>query len=75
MTFIAILAWIAVMFEMTGNWLIGDKRRWAFLVKIAGNIAWLSVSVLSGIHGLTASALLGLVISSRNFMCWRKDAR
>lgn len=69
---IAIIAWIALFFEMLGNWLIGDKYRWGFLVKIAGSVAWLIVAVMSDIGGLTASAILGFIISSRNYYHWGK---
>lgn len=66
------LAWIAVTFEMAGNWLVGDKLRWGFLVKIIGSACWLAVAVLCGINGLTVSAILGGIISTRNWLRWRK---
>lgn len=69
---IALLAWLALAFELSGNWVVGDKRRWGFVVKVAGSAAWLAVAVLSGIHGLIAASILGGLISVRNFHQWRK---
>jgi len=70
---ISLLAWLAVTLEMFGNWIIGDKHRWGFVIKMIGSVAWLTVAVLSGIHGLIASAILGFMISCRNFIHWRKN--
>ena len=67
---ISLLAWLALAFELSGNWVVGDKRRWGFVVKIVGSIAWLSVAVLSSIDGLVASAILGGLISVRNLVRW-----
>lgn len=69
---VALLAWLALAFELSGNWLIGDKRRWGFVVKVLGSLAWLAVAVLSGIHGLIAASILGGLISVRNFVHWRR---
>ena len=69
---VALLAWLALAFELSGNWVVGDKRRWGFAVKILGSSAWLAVAVLSGIHGLVAASILGGLISVRNFHQWRK---
>ncbi len=67
---IAILAWIALLFEMSGNWFIGNKYRWGFLVKIAGSISWFAVAMLSDIGGLALSGFLGLIISTRCYVKW-----
>lgn len=67
---IAIIAWIALAFELGGNWLLGDKYRWGFLIKIVGSVAWLTVAVLTDIDGLKASAILGFIISFRNWLRW-----
>lgn len=69
---IALLAWIAVTLEMSGNWLIGSKRRWGFLIKILGSVAWLVMALMSNIGGLIVSAILGGFISYRNFRAWRQ---
>lgn len=67
---VAILAWIALLFEMSGNWFIGSKYRWGFLVKIFGSIAWFTVAILSDIGGLATAAILGLLISARSYRKW-----
>ena len=67
---IAILAWIALAFEMSGNWFIGDKHRWGFLVKIAGSVSWLIVAVMCSVDGLIASAIMGMIISARCYKKW-----
>jgi len=72
MTTISILAWVALIAELSGNWIVGNKTRWGFLVKLIGSLAWLLVGVASAIHGLTASAILGGVISIRNYRAWKQ---
>lgn len=74
---IALLAWLAFGLELSGNWIVGDKQRWGFIVKVFGSITWLAVAVLiryfpSSINGLIAASILGGLISIRNFYQWRK---
>ena len=70
MTLIAALAWIALTFELLGNWIIGNKIRYGFLVKLVGHAAWLAVGIASAIHGLAISAVLCGMVSIRNYLKW-----
>ena len=70
---VSILAWIALIVELFGNWVVGDRIRWGFLIKLAGSLLWLSVGILSAINGLTVSAIVGGGISIRNYLAWRRD--
>ena len=69
---VALLAWIALIIELFGNWIVGDKVRWGFMVKLIGSFLWLSVGILSAINGLTVSAIIGGGISIRNWVRWGK---
>ena len=66
---------IAFVLEIFGNWKVGNKRRYAFLVKCGGSLAWMITGLLSGIHALTVSAIVGFIVSVRSYHKWGNHGR
>ena len=66
------LDWLAASFELSGNWLIGNKRRVGFLLCIVCNILWVIVAFKTGVYGLLLVVIPAFFINTRNFLKWRK---
>ncbi len=69
-----IWGWLASAVELSGMWMIGNKKRFGFLVSIIGNAVWIAVVLL----GLPATGLLlvvvpALIINIRNFLRWKSQ--
>ncbi len=67
-----IWSWLASAAELTGLWMIGNKKKFGFLISIIGNAIWIAVVLL----GLPATGLLlvvvpALIINVRNFFKWK----
>ncbi len=71
-----IWSWLASAAELTGLWMVGNKKKYGFLVSIIGNLIWVAVALL----GLPATGLLlvvipAIVINIRNFFKWKKEEK
>ena len=65
--------WIAGIFELCGDWLVGNKWKWGFLIKLIGAIAWLYVAVKNQLWGLLLAIIPALFVNVRNFLKWRQN--
>jgi hypothetical protein len=55
-------------------WLIGSKRRYAFLIGLVGNLVWIVYVVTSAsAHGLLLVCIPMAGINIRNFLKWGKS--
>lgn len=65
---------IAGGFELFGSYSIGNRRRFGFLVNMAGDLLWVYIGVTTRLYGLVTIAALALGFNVRNFIKWRKSS-
>ena len=65
--------WIAAILELFGNWTIGNKKRYAFLLFLACNFAWIYVAITRHVYGLLIVVVPAIFINVRNFSKWGKS--
>lgn len=66
------LDWLAAIFELTGSWFVGEKKRIAFLILICGSITWAIVACQKHLYGLLITTGIFTVINIRNWIKWGK---
>ncbi len=66
--------WIAAVFELSGSWLVGNKKKFGFLLNILGDFVWIYLGIVSELYGLVAVATVALGFNIRNYRKWRKPA-
>ena len=64
------IGWIGNGFIIVGAWLIGDKKRYAFLFSIVGELIWIWHSLAIGMYDLAAICLVFTVLAVRNWFKW-----
>ena len=67
------LDWIAGLFELSGSWTIGNKKKIGFLLNIIGCSCWIIVAFKSKVYGLLLVVIPAIVINIRNFIKWTKS--
>lgn len=68
------LDWIAGFFELAGLWLVGNKKRWGFILNLLCNMTWIAYVLISkSAYGLLLVVFPAVIINSRNFIKWTKD--
>lgn len=65
------MTWIANALIVIGLWLIGSKRRSAFLFSVLGEAIWTAVSLWRGMYDLAAICAVFAVLAVRNWWMWR----
>ena len=63
---------IAGCLELCGNWLIGNKNKWGFVLNFVGCVLWICVAIHFKIYGLLIVVIPALFINVRNFIKWIK---
>jgi hypothetical protein len=66
------MGWIGNIFLIIGLWLIGYKKRVAFIFTIIGESIWIYYSINSNQLDLAFICLLFAILAGRNFFMWRK---
>ena len=61
---------IAGLLELLANWLIGNKKRAAFIVFNIANCFWIWTAFEKHVYGLLLICLPAIVINIRNFIKW-----
>ena len=64
--------WIAAGFELSGNWIVGNKKKFGFLLLIICNVLWVVVAIKMKVYGLLLVVVPAFGINVRNFLKWRK---
>ena len=64
--------WLAAIFELTGDWVVGNRRRLGFLLKLVGCGLWIAVALRTGVYGLLLVVVPALLVNSRNWWTWRE---
>jgi hypothetical protein len=67
------LGWIGNALIVLGAWQIGHKRRWGFLLSIAGSSCWIAKGSLLGMTDLICIELVMSTIAARNYIKWRMN--
>lgn len=66
--------WIAGVLELSASWLIGSKRRAAFLLGLTGNIAWVVYVLTSqSAYGLLLVCIPAGLVNIRNYVLWSRN--
>ena len=65
--------WIAAIFELCGDWVVGNKRRLGFVLKFICGLCWITYVITSkSAYGLLLVVIPALAINVRNFIRWSK---
>lgn len=64
--------WLAAGFELSGDWIVGNKKRTGFLLRIIGSCFWIYVAVTKDVWGLIPAAGFMLIVNARNFWKWKR---
>lgn len=68
--------WLAGILELLAVWLVGNKRKIAFLVGFAGNVAWFIYVLWEGhTYGLLLVCVPVAGINLRNYVKWAREER
>lgn len=66
------LDWIAAFFEISGLWIVGNKKRAGFLFLMVGSILWIAIGLINGLYGLCVAASILEIAAVRNYFKWKK---
>lgn len=69
----ATVDWIAAALELTGNWLVGNKKRICFALSLAANGIWIYIGASAGLWGLVAVCAVSAALNVRNWVKWGKN--
>jgi hypothetical protein len=75
MSLLSTLGWIGNVFLIWGIWEIGNKRRWAHLLTVVGELAWIGKCMLSEprVWDLAVICSIFLVLAARCWVKWGLD--
>ncbi len=65
--------WIAAGLEVTGDWLVGNKQRWGFILRMVSGAVWIVVAVRFSVWGLLLVVIPAFAVNTRNFFKWTKE--
>lgn len=69
------LDWVAALFEISGLWIIGNKKKFGFLLLTGCSISWIILGLMNHLYGLSVAALVCFVIHVRNYIRWCKERK
>ena len=61
---------IAAGFDLLGLHIIGNKRRFGFIINMIADLVWIYVGISSRLYGLVVIASVALGLNMRNFLKW-----
>jgi hypothetical protein len=68
--------WVAGVLELVGAWFTGNKKKWAFLISMAGNAMWVCYVLRFNLaYGLLVVVVPMFFINGRNFLRWWKEEK
>lgn len=65
------LDWIAAILEISGLWIIGNKKKSGFLMMILCSISWIMIGISNHLYGLSLAALICFIVHVRNYLKWK----
>lgn len=66
---------VASTLSITGLWFMGSKRIIGPVISLVAQGPWLVLNVYCELWGLLPATLAFIVVSARNLIKWRRDAR
>jgi hypothetical protein len=64
------LAWVGNFFIVLGLWQIGNKKRYAFILSLLGESAWVGYAMVIRMYSLAFICLIFAVLALRNYIKW-----
>lgn len=64
--------WIGNLLLISGAWQIGHKRRWGFLLTMAGGLCWICQGAIIGRSDLIFIDSVMELVTIRNWIKWGK---
>ena len=65
------ITWIAAVFELSGIYLLGVKRRIGFILNMIAGSMWITYSFMSGsAYGLVMICGVALILNTKGFIKW-----
>ena len=64
--------YIAAGLDLTGLYVIGDKKRSGFIIFAIADLLWIQVACQYEVYGLLLVVVPALILNMRNFIKWRK---
>ena len=64
---------LAMLITFTGIYLIGNKKRYGFVIALIGNIIWVALGVWVQSIGLLFANLVIIVLYLRNYIKWKRN--
>lgn len=65
--------WIGTVFALLATYLLGNKKRYAFLFAIVANLAYFIFSILSKSLANGIACIAFFVLNLRGYILWVKD--
>jgi hypothetical protein len=62
--------WIANVFLVAGLWFVGNRLKWAFLLTIVGEVAWVFIAVARDQYDMAAICAVFTLLALRNLLLW-----
>ena len=63
---------VAGGFELIALYVLGNKRRYGFLLGMLVDLLWMYVAVTCKVYGLLLVAIPALILNIRNYRKWSK---
>lgn len=67
--------WFVSFCGILSMWLIGNKSKSGWIIKIISQIAWIYLAIVKDLYGFIPLASIAMVIATRNYFKWRKDEK
>jgi hypothetical protein len=69
-----LISWVGNVFICLGLWHIGNKKRWAFLLSILGEMAWIIYSLQTRLWSLAFICCVFATLAARSWVKWGKSS-
>lgn len=67
------LDWVAMMASLAFLFLIGNKKRYGFIIYTIANIAWIVVNYMAGIWPGVILNIIMIGLNARGYLKWEKN--
>ena len=69
------MGWIGNIFIIFGLWFVGNKKRWAFILSVIGEVCWIIHSLLIQMYDLAIICVVFALLAARSWYKWGKEER
>ena len=67
------MGWVGNIFLITGLWLVGDKKRIAFVFSVIGETIWIVYSLKKEMYDLAFICVIFALLAVRSWFKWGKE--